>query len=174
MMLTTNILYRNMRSSNILFIKSKKPTKGGLFMHCDNSLTTRAICQVSLSFRHPCYLRGVRSELCCRCCLIIQRRCKVQIICSKWWLWTNHRSISTYTNQLIILRNFSFAWCILWRPSWRMATAGISSCLAKPFSIAPYYLHGGFSRLEPVCAVGVSALWTDLLWRFAVWMWVWI
>lgn len=174
MMLMTNILRRNLNPSEILFVKSKKPTKGGLFMHCDNSLTTKAICQVPLSFRHPCYLRGVRSELCCRSCLIIQLRCKVQIICSKYLCLTNHRQITKYTNQHVILRNFSFAWCVLLRQARMMAASGISSRLIKPFSITPCYLQGGFSRLEPVCAVCLSALWSDLLWLFAVWMWVWI
>ena len=155
-------------------MKSKKPTKGGLFMHCDNSLTTKAICQVPLSFRHPCYLRGVRSEL-CRCgCLITQAQCKVQIICSKLLRLTNHRQITNYTNQHVILRNFSFAWCFILRQS-RMKTASwISSRLAKPFSTTPCYLHSGLSRLEPVCAVCVPGLLPDLRRPFAVWMWVWI
>ena len=154
--------------------KSKKPTKGGLFMRCDNSLITKAICQVSPSFRHPCYLRGVRSELCCCGCLITQAQCKVQIICSKLLRLTNHRQITKYTNQHVILRNFSCAWCFILHQSRMMATSWISSRLAKPFSMTPCYLHGGLSRLEPVCAVCVSGWLPGLRRPIAVWMWVWI
>ena len=101
-------------------VKSKKPTKGGLFMHCDNSLTTKAICQVPLSFRHPCYLRGVCSEL-CHCAVWSHRRsAKYKLFAAYYCVWriivkSQSTQISMLFCEILALPDVSYCANHEWR-----------------------------------------------------------
>lgn len=123
------------------FRKAKSPPKAGSSCIAIIREQPRLSAKCHSLIGHPCYLRGVRLELCGCVRLITRTQCKVQIICSKFLRRTMNRQITKNTNRHFILRNFSFARCLTTQDSCMLCGYWYSLRLTKPFSSSQCYLQ---------------------------------